>query len=175
MHPSDYAVLQWAHCTFKKTCLCTSCTLLKGRLCCTSFLWSAYVNWYNGKHHLRPSVLPPCSQQSYFYHQLACFLRPFAASPNASVYTPALRDPSLNGQLRKRLAGDCEHFECRGRNDTFCCAMGKGAWCLPLLGGARVCHVRANRLEQFLDRVLPHFGLLGAKRRDYVVLNAGLW
>ncbi|GAB4813722.1 hypothetical protein N2152v2_000768 [Parachlorella kessleri] len=115
------------------------------------------------------------TQQSYFYHQLACFLRPFAASPNASVYTPALRDPSLNGQLRKRLAGDCEQFECRGRNNTFCCAMGKGAWCLPLLGGARVCHVRANRLEQFLDRVLPHFGLLGAKRRDYVVLNAGLW
>jgi hypothetical protein len=117
----------------------------------------------------------PCSQQYYFFNQLSCFFKDFVRKGTRFWLAPPTADRARNKEIIAKFTAGCEHFECRGRSNTWCCAMRPGPLCTLLAGDTRVCHIRVNEGQRFLEHVLPHFGLLNASTRDYAVLNFGLW
>ncbi|KAK9825884.1 hypothetical protein WJX81_000941 [Elliptochloris bilobata] len=54
-------------------------------------------------------------------------------------------------------------------------AGGVDPWCMELVQGARVCHLRSNNGASWADHVLPVFDGLGVRRDDIVLANFALW
>ena len=54
-------------------------------------------------------------------------------------------------------------------------AGGMDPWCMQLVEGTRVCHLRSNNGASWADHVLPVFQGLGVQRTDILVANFALW
>lgn len=99
------------------------------------------------------------------YRALRCFLREFYADPAGKVQDePLLEAGSPGAQLLEEKV----FLDYGG---------GVGMpWCTRLAGAStRVCHVRVNKAWHFTDQYLPQLHLLGVRRTDFFMYNAGLW
>eukprot|EP00887_Chlorella_sp_A99_P007455 scaffold2.g7455.t1 len=117
------------------------------------------------------------SQMQRSYTTLDCFMAPFLErTEEPRRRADFVTDPAELTQIKERVLDAPASRGLPGCGEWCGARGGVGdLWCTHLLGGTRICHIRANRAQHIIYDFLPNLRLFNVSRDDILITNFGLW